>query len=420
MSFFLQKLELHTFLIHSQVQGLMRLSGFTCNAETDYFSKHHWDRLVDTIDRIYEGKESRLDPYSIDAPRHRRNDYHQSHSSPPRHSSSSASASASAPSSSSSQSQKSSAPPPPSSSSSSNNNNNTNNNSNNNNNSSSNQQSSLELLTDSGTQSYPKYLILQSIPASHADTLDIYDFLKTNHILFGVEKRDIGISLPANPNSDHTAFVRFPTHEDAVTAYNKITNTPYHNKTLHVDYSMTGPARVLFMYKIIRYVTKESIADSLKPFCKQGTIEKVDLPMNSSFGYVTFTEIDDAIRVYQTLLKSSEGGLWIPVADSTCGEHVLVFFKYSKFPDPPRISADHGFKKSSSRRDKAPKNYIIVRVKNLHEHDLTDLESICKRSGECIRVSFIYYLIYIIYFILFYYFFIILLFYYFIILFFIL
>ena len=171
----------------------------------------------------------------------------------------------------------------------------------------------------------------------------------------------------------------------------RITNTPYYNsKPLYVDYSMTAPARVLFMYKIIRYVTKESLADGLKAYCKQGTVEKVDLPMNSSFGYVTLTEIDDAIRVYRSLLKSAEGGLWVPVADSQCGEQVLVFFKYSKFPDPPRSSSTNHYsaKKPVPQRSKTPKNYCIVRIKNLHEHDLTDLESICKRSGECTRVRF--------------------------------
>jgi hypothetical protein len=106
----------------------------------------------------------------------------------------------------------------------------------------------------------------------------------------------------------------------------------------------------------------------------------VDLPMNSSFGYITLTEIDDAIRVYRTLLKSPEGGLWIPVADSNCGEQVLVFFKYSKFPDPARTDRDM-FSTSGGTR-----NLCILRVTNLHEHDLTDLESICKRSGECNRV----------------------------------
>lgn len=323
-----------------QLQGLMRLSGFTCNADTDYFTKQHWDRLVETVDRIYDGKESRLETYRSEPYR----------SEPERYSSSDHSSS-----------NKPRAPLPPAPAE---------------------RYTPPDSTVDPSSAAYPKFLILQGIPASHADPLDIYDFLKSNQILFGIDKRDIQVTVPANPDADHTASIRFHSYEDAVEAYNKITNTMYYSqKILYADYSMTNPARVLFMYKIIRYVTKESLAEGIKAYCKQGTVEKVDLPMNSSFGYITLTEIDDAIRVYRSLLKSPEGGLWVPVADSDCGEQVLVFFKYSKFPDPPRTDPEKHFSSGG------PKNLCILRVLNLHEHDLTDLESICKRSGECNRVT---------------------------------
>lgn len=318
-----------------QLQGLMRLSGFSCASDSDFFTKQHWDKLVDTVDRIFDGKESRLDPYRSDAGNYSSNSeqqYASSYKTTPR------------------------VPPPVE------------------------RHAPPDVHTDPNTPAYPKFLILQGIPASHADPMDIFDFLKTNNISFRLDKRDIIVTVPVDPTADHTASIRFQSHEDAVEAYNKISNTMYYNqKILYVDYSMTSPARVLFMYKIIRYVTKESLAEGIKSLCKQGTVEKVDLPMNSSFGYITLTEIDDAIRVYRTLLKSPEGGMWIPVADSDCGEQVLVFFKYSKFPDPPRAPADN-FSNDGSQ------NLCILRISNLHEHDLTDLESICKRSGECNRV----------------------------------
>jgi hypothetical protein len=335
----------------------MRLSGFSCNSELDYITKPHWDRLVDTIDRIYDGKESRLEGYSRHeggGNQHHQQQHHQSHPSADHSSTSS---------------YKSPRPPPAAALA---------------------PPAPVERFappdsrTDPNAPAYPKFLILQGIPASHADPLDILDFLKSNHILFSVDKRDVQVTVPVNTSADHTASIRYHSHEDAVEAYTKISNTMYYNqKILYVDYSMTVPARVLFMYKIIRYVTKESLAEGLKVYCKQGTVEKVDLPMNSSFGYITLTEIDDAIRVYRTLLKSPEGGLWIPVADSSCGEQVLVFFKYSKFPDPPRTDRDMFANNGAGNR-----NLCILRVTHLHEHDLTDLESICKRSGECNRVCF--------------------------------
>jgi hypothetical protein len=335
----------------------MRLSGFACASELDFFTKQHWDRLVDTVDRIFDGKESRLDPYRSDAPaalatvgNYSSDQHHQQQYSSSSYKSTPRALPPSLP-----------PPAPPVVE----------------------RHTPPDIFnTDSHTPTYPKFLILQGIPASHADPMDLYDFLKMNNILFHLDKRDIIVTTPVDATADHTASIRFQSHDDAVVAYNKIINTMYYNqKILYVDYSMTSPARVLFMYKIIRYVTKESLAEGIKTLCKQGTVEKVDLPMNSSFGYITLTEIDDAIRVYRTLLKSPEGGMWIPVADSNCGEQVLVFFKYSKFPDPPRATSMI----ENFSNDGIP-NLCILRISNLHEHDLTDLESICKRSGECNRV----------------------------------
>jgi hypothetical protein len=335
-------MEVHTFLSNYQIHGLMRLSGFECHSDSDCFTKQHWEDLIDEVDRIYEGKELRLDGYRVDGTSNSNSDYRDSSS------------------------LQSTRPPPPVVD----------------------RQQPPDVKADSSAPAYPKFLILQGIPASHSDPIDIYDFLKTNNILFNLDKRDIVVTVPANTSADHTASIRFQTHEDAVEAYTKITNTIYYNsRILYVDYSMTAPARVLFMYKIIRYVTKESLADGLKTYCKQGFVEKVDLPMNSSFGYVTLSEIDDAIRIYRNLLKSAEGGMWVPVADSNCGEQVLVFFKYSKFPDPPRQVGDQSTNYSDKVYGQSGGNLKILRVKNLHEHDLTDLESICKRAGECNRVG---------------------------------
>jgi RNA recognition motif-containing protein len=264
-------------------------------------------------------------------------------------------------------------------------------------------------------------VLIRGLPSRFSDVKNVISLLEANAISGKVEDRDVTVlesSLSQSEFVDACVCYRF--REEASRAKMKLQTLLVDNATISAEYVEQVPKKLVFVFNIFRDVTASAVREALSAFCQEGNIEKIDIPMTSSqkqgkrstFGFVQFSSINDAIRAVREGGKLNGRGISVPVHNGKPRETTVVMLRFSrddgKARDTPAVTVTTAPTASTqvapvkANMTEAPAarrpevlaaapvgggDLRVLRIYRLNESEVRPVETTCKRVGDCSRLE---------------------------------